>query len=66
MKIMQKVLLQVPELQWNPEINTSCIMRILTEADEFDVADCADIDCQTCVFYRNNFIAAMEQLNKER
>lgn len=66
MRITKDVLLMVPELAWNPDIERTCLKMVLTDADEFDDVDCSDINCQLCVFYRQNFIAAMEQLNKER
>lgn len=66
MRITKDVLLMVPSLAWNPDIETTCIKRVLDDAEEFYDVDCSDISCQVCIFYRQNFIAAMEQLNKER
>ena len=66
MRITKDILIMVPSLDWNPEIKTTCLKRVLDDAKEFDDVDCNAINCQVCIFYRPNFIAAMEQLNKER
>lgn len=66
MRITKDVLLMAPRLAWDPDIETTCIKHVLEDAKEFYDVNCSYISCQVCIFYRSNFIAAMEQLNKER